>query len=146
MFWSTVLRLIWVPISFFLSGIVALIVLFTLGYERLISDVPQARAGGGDVVESVSGYLVQLEFLASLASVLTLVPAVLVIIIGEVARIRSAVYYVLAGGAALAVVPILPQLTGGLDVTLPKTTLLQVLATSGFAGGLVYWGLAGRKA
>ena len=79
-------------------------------------------------------------------SALTLVPAVLLVVVGEVARIRSAIYWVLGGGASLACVPFLTSLLAGEAVALPTQTLLQILATSGFAGGLAYWALAGRSA
>ena len=40
----------------------------------------------------------------------TLLPALLLVIVGEVARIRSAIYYVVGGGVALAVVPLLTRM------------------------------------
>ena len=40
---------------------------------------------------------------------LTVIPALLVVFIGEIARIRSALYYVVGGGLALAAVPLLAR-------------------------------------
>ena len=73
------------------------------------------------------------------------VPALLAVIVGEVARIRSALYWVPAGGLAIAAAPFLLRLSSPATTgALPSTALLQLLATAGFAAGLVYWLLAGR--
>ena len=80
------------------------------------------------------------------ATVHTLVPALLLVIVGEVARIRSAVYYIVGGGVALAVVPLLTRMGQPTTVLELSPVVWQVLATAGFAGGFVYWLLAGRTA
>jgi hypothetical protein len=74
------------------------------------------------------------------------VPAILVVIVGEVARVRSALYYVAAGGAALAIVPFLTRLEQPATALALAPAVWQVLATAGFAGGFVYWLIAGRNA
>lgn len=138
-------RLLWVVIAFVLSAIVAAGLLATLGMERLVQDIQaDARLDGSEL----QGWLMmwdQAALVFGVFSALTLVPAVLLVVVGEVARIRSAIYWVLGGGASLACIPYLTSLLGSGDITLPTQTLLQVLATSGFAGGLAYWALAGRK-
>ena len=58
----------------------------------------------------------------------------------------SALYYVIGGGAALAVVPLLTRLGQPTTVLELSPVVWQVLATAGFAGGFVYWLLAGRNA
>jgi hypothetical protein len=63
-----------------------------------------------------------------------------------VGRFRSALYYVAAGGAALAVVPFLTRLDQPARVLEMAPAVWQVLATAGFAGGFVYWVVAGRNA
>lgn len=138
-------RVIWVPIAFGLAALVAGFVLVTLGSERLVQEVPDARIGG-DGVTVVLGWIEQARLIGGLLSLLSLAPAVLLVVVGEVARIQSALYYVLGGGAALAVVPLLGQLGSSAALALPAPTVLQVLATAGFAAGLVYWLLAGRNA
>ena len=80
------------------------------------------------------------------ATVHTLVPALLLVIVGEVARIRSAVYYIVGGGVALAVVPLLTRMGQPTTAVELSPVVWQVLATAGFAGGFVYWLLAGRTA
>lgn len=133
-------RLIIVPFGFLVAIIVAAVVVFTLGSER----ITHAMAGrGDDSINEIVG-LVQDSLL--LASALTVVPAVLVVIVGEVARIRSVYYYVLGGGASLAAVPLIARLGEIGSASLPGTAVWQVFATAGFMGGFVYWMIAGRSA
>ena len=47
---------------------------------------------------------------------------------------------------ALAIVPLLTRLGQPATVLELSPTVWQVLATAGFAGGFVYWLLAGRTA
>jgi glucose dehydrogenase len=63
-----------------------------------------------------------------------------------VARIRGSIYYVVGGGAALALVPLMSRLHQPMAVLDLSPVVWQVLATAGFAGGFVYWLLAGRNA
>ena len=65
---------------------------------------------------------------------------------GEALRIRSWMYYVLAGGAAMAAIPVLASQRGGDLAALPAGQYMTIFAAAGFAGGLVYWLLAGRNA
>jgi hypothetical protein len=74
-----------------------------------------------------------------------MIPALVVVILGEVARIRSLIYYVVGGGAALAAMPLLARL-GEASLGVPGGVLWQVFATAGFAAGFVYWLIAGRNA
>lgn len=134
--------LILLPIAFVLAALAALFVIVTLGQERLVQAVAARRpdAATADAAADL------LRFARAYASAQSLLPAVLLVIAGEVARIRAVLYYVVGGGAALTVVPLLSRLsqpTGALDVAVPA---FQVLAVGGFAAGLVYWLLAGRNA
>ncbi|MCB1548144.1 MAG: hypothetical protein KDJ41_10000 [Hyphomicrobiaceae bacterium] len=134
-------RLIWVPVSFVLAVAAGGFVLFTLGTERL-THAMRGRGADADLLSALFDLFRQGEHLVS---TVTVVPAVLLVIIGEVARIRSSVYYVVGGGIAAAAVPFLGRLSqGGLSLT--TDAVWQVFATAGFAAGLVYWALAGRKA
>ena len=135
-------RIIMVPVAFVLAGLVALFVIFSLGQERVV----QAVTGRDPDEEMIGAALDLIGFAWALASVQTLLPALLLVIIGEVARIRSAVYYVVGGGAALAVVPLLSHLAQPMGVLAVSPVVWQVLATAGFAAGFVYWLLAGRRA
>jgi len=53
---------------------------------------------------------------------------------------------VAGGGAALAAVPLLARVQQSGAFAMPEHTVWQVFATAGFAGGLVYWLIAGRNA
>ncbi len=142
MFWSTVGRLIVIPIALLIAASVSGFVLFTLGLERITLAL-QGNRSGDDVIVAMFD-LTQQGLL--LATGLTLIPALLVVIVGEIARIRSAIYYVAAGGLALAAMPMLARMTESGNVVIPETTVWQVFATAGFAGGFVYWLIAGRNA
>ena len=142
MFVGAVGRIILIPIALLLAAAAALFVLVRLGLERLTVALHQ-RAPGEDTVGAMLGLV---HDGIGLAAGLSLVPVLLVVLIGEVARIRSALYYVAGGGAALAAIPLLAQVAQPGNPALSDHTLWQVFATAGFAGGLVYWLLAGRNA
>jgi hypothetical protein len=77
---------------------------------------------------------------------LSVVPAILAVVVGELARIRSLAYWVPAGGVAAVAVPVLNGLAAGSqEMAVPGTVVLQTLATAGFAAGVAYWALAGRS-
>ncbi len=143
MFWRTLGRLIVVPLSFLVAASAAIFIVVTLGLER----ITQAASRGQ------SGELGQLEVLidlvwqgAALASGLTILPAIAVAIIGEVARIRSSIYYIVGGGLASAAIPLIARYSVDGGATLPAAPIWQVFATAGFVGGWLYWLLAGRRA
>jgi hypothetical protein len=138
----TIGRLIWLPVAFVLSALVALFVIVSLGHERIV----QAMTGRGPDEATITAAFDLLGFAFQMLSVYTLVPALLLVIVGEVARIRGSLYYVVGGGAALAVVPLLARMGNPASVRDVTQVLWQVLATAGFAGGFVYWLLAGRNA
>ncbi len=141
MIWRTLGRMIVVPLSLAVAIAVAGFVLVTLGLER----ITQTVSGRGDDFGSI-GILIELVLSGGiLASGLTAIPALAVVVIGEVARIRASLYYIVGGGLALVAIPILARL-GSQSVALPEVVVMQVCATAGFAGGWIYWLLAGRKA
>jgi hypothetical protein len=134
-------RLIMVPLAFLLGTAAALFILFSLGVEK-ITHAMAGRTFDADLSQ-IFEFMRQASALASAA---TIVPAILLVIVGEVARIRSSAYYILGGGAALCALPLM-AMAGSLSSDLtPLGTLWQVFATAGFAGGFVYWLLAGRNA
>jgi hypothetical protein len=135
-------RVIVLPVAFVLAAVVTLYVIISLGQERIV----QAATGRGPDEATIGAGLDLLTLAMRLASIYTLVPAVLLVIVGEVARIRSALYYVIGGGLALAIVPLLTRIGQPMTVLELSPVVWQVLATAGFAGGFVYWLLAGRNA
>jgi hypothetical protein len=140
--WGTVARLIMVPLGFVLAGIAGLFVIMTLGLERLTQALHGVR--DTDAVTTIFDFLLQAHLLLT---GLTIVPALLLVIVGEVARIRSSIYYILGGGAALAAIPLLSRLAqSGAGLEAMPNIVWQVFATAGFVAGWVYWFVAGRKA
>lgn len=137
----TIGRLIWVVIAFLIATVAALFVLATLGLETITHAV--RNIDDEDLMFEAYDFLWTGTLVVSGA---TLIPAALVVIVGEIARIRSWLYYMLGGGVALVVIPLFARI----DVTqiqqLSLPSIWQVFATAGFAGGLVYWLLAGRNA
>ncbi len=138
---QTIGRLIMVPLGFILGAAVAFMVLLSLGLERITHALSAQgfEAGGLELLFDLArGFM-------GLAGVATIIPALAVAIVGEVARIRGVLYYVLGGGLALGLLPVLARLGG--DIGLPNLSQLwPVFATAGFAGGFVYWLVAGRRA
>ena len=106
----------------------------------LWADHPVLAAGSGWVGAAIFAFTV--------VPALTIVPALVAVVIGEALHIRSWMYYVLAGGAALlagapgefAITP------ADLMVALPAHQYMTIFAAAGFVGGFVYWLLAGRNA
>lgn len=143
MFWSTVWRMIVVPFSFLIAALFTAFVLVTLGMERA------TQAVYGKNLDETDSFFAIIDLVGQgvvLASGVTLLPAIAVVLIGEISRIRSAVYYILGGGAALVSVPLLVRFGQSGDMVLPNPVVWQVFATAGFAGGFIYWLMAGRRA
>jgi hypothetical protein len=135
-------RLILVPVAFCVAAGVSIFVALALGLEKITAAM-SGHEGGSQTVEAYWKIAMQGGLL--LAG-LTVVPALVLVIVGEVARIRSWLYYMIGGGLALGLLPV-ATLAGTPDLAaMPPAALWQVLATAGFAGGLVYWLLAGRTA
>jgi hypothetical protein len=135
-------RLILVPIAFLLGAGTAAAVAIVLGLQK-ITVAMAGKEGGAETVEAYWEIAIQG---GALVAALTLLPALAVVIVGEVARIRSWLYYMVGGGLSLGVLPLLARLQIPDLSAMPPAALWQVLATAGFAGGLVYWLLAGRTA
>jgi hypothetical protein len=143
-FWKTVGRMILIPLALLLAAAASLFVLVTLGLERITAALHQQAVADDDMVQAMFDLMNQGLLLTT---GLTIIPVLLVVFIGEIARIRSALYYIVGGGLALAAVPVLARYgQGGSVVVSTDQIVWQVFATAGFAGGFVYWLLAGRHA
>ena len=138
-------RIIWVAIALILAVVAGIAVLGLVGLERITAAMHGPPATSGELGRWVD--MATLLFgLTQWGAALSVVPAILAVVIGEVARIRSLVYWVAAGGMAAVVVPVLNGLADAAhEIVLPEAALLQILATAGFAAGVVYWALAGRS-
>ena len=97
---STLGRVIWVPIAFLISAAVSIFVLLTLGQEHVTRALNAPRMEE-DTLAALFDFVGE-AFL--LTSGLTVLPALLLVIIGEVARIRAPLYYIVGGGVALAAI------------------------------------------
>ncbi|MEL7047637.1 MAG: hypothetical protein AAFO75_01530 [Pseudomonadota bacterium] len=137
---KTIGRILWLPIACLISGTVAAFVLITLGQERLVQIL---SASGEELADFAILARLFSEGIA-LAAGLTVLPALAFIIIAEVARIRSALYYILGGGIATLAIPVLARYGQTAEFAGPSPEVWQVFATAGFAGGFVYWLIAGR--
>jgi hypothetical protein len=135
-------RLILVPIAFLISLAVAAFIAITLGLEKLTVAAHNSNLES----DPITPFFDLLREGSALASGLTIIPALAVVVIGEVARIRSATYYIVGGGLALAATPILIGYSSAGTLGLPAPGMWQVLATAGFAAGWIYWLIAGRNA
>lgn len=142
MFWKTVGRLVLIPIAFILAALTAAAIVVSLGLEHFTQAIHGADAGEETVVRTFDF----MQQVSALTSGLSIIPALAVVIIGEVGRIRSWLYYMFGGGVALACVPFLARLSQNEALVMPASTVWQVLATAGFAAGTVYWLIAGRNA
>jgi hypothetical protein len=139
---GTIGRMIVVPIAFVLALIAAGFVFLTLGLETVTTELNREEFSPEGLR---SAYVVMSQGFV-VASAMSLVPALLFVIIGEVARIRSLLYYMAAGGASLALAPVLSSYIELNALTVPQAGAWQIAATAGFFGGFVYWLIAGRKA
>ncbi len=148
------LRLLWVAIAAVVASFAGLAFMLAFGLEwmtRIASaETPAdgaAAEGWLSVAEKVLG---QASALLPVATAFTLVPGLIVLIVAEVARIRSLTYYLAAGGIAFVGLPLLLRLASGAGGTSPQmpwqTPFLLLIATGGFLAGAVYWVLAGRRA
>jgi hypothetical protein len=141
----TIFRMIWVVMAFCIAALVALAVLFALG-AIWVGDELRTAAPNDPLLEQGAPIFGVVLFAGTVGPALTSLPALIAVVVGEALKLRSWMYYVLAGGAALAAIPILaaPQSAELADVS--ASHAMTVFATSGFAGGFVYWLLAGARA
>lgn len=143
MFWKTTGRiLIVIPFALLLAAIAAAFVLVTLGLERITALLHVNPIGEEDVGTIFAMMNQGVVLLASL----TIIPALLIVIVGEIARIRAMAYYVVGGGIALAAIPLIARWGQDGAIASPEQLVWQVFATAGFAGGFAYWLIAGRNA
>jgi hypothetical protein len=138
-------RLFLVPLGVLLAAVASAFVIASLGLERLTQELHRTGdvAGLGGVAW---GIFRNWGTVGKLISALTIIPVVALIVVGEVARLRSAMYYVLGSGLALGVIPLLAKVEAGGAFQAPASAIWQVFATGGFTAGFVYWLIAGRSA
>jgi hypothetical protein len=142
--WRLLWRFIVVSFGFLLAGCAGLLALTFLG-GREISGQIASDTDTDPILSLIADILGMLQFAINLGPALTLVPALALIIIGEVGRIRSAIYYLLSGGAAFIAMPLLYVTGDGITGSV-NPRYLTIFAAAGFIAGFIYWAAAGRKA
>jgi len=137
--------MIWVVTAFCIAALVALAVLFALG-AIWVGDELRAAAPNDPLLERGAPIFGVVLFAGTVGPALTALPALIAVVAGEVLKLRSWMYYVLAGGAALAAIPILAAPQSAELAEVMASHAMTVFATAGFTGGFVYWLLAGARA
>ena len=141
----TIFRMAWVVTALVIAALVALAVLLALG-GVWVGDELKAAAPHDPALKHGAPVFGMVLFASTVTPALTALPALVAVVAGEVLRVRSWMYYVLAGGAALAVVPLLAAPDGADLTEIATSPYMTIFATAGFAGGFVYWLLAGARA
>ncbi len=132
--------------GFLLAIIAGAVTLFALGLSWAADEAVRYAEGPQDeMTHMMHEGFGMLAFFVTVSPVLTLLPAIAVVVAGELARIRSVFYYVTAGGLATAVMPLIMSYREQAQATY-SAEYFAILATAGFAGGFVYWLVTGRNA
>jgi hypothetical protein len=143
---KTIFRMLWVTIALMLAVGAALAILFALG-AMWVGDELRAAAPHDPVLQHGADRIFGIVlFVGTVTPALTILPALAAVIAGEVLRIRSWMYYVLAGGASLVAIPLLTSPRVEDIQALPASPYMPIFAAAGFIGGFVYWLLAGARA
>jgi hypothetical protein len=142
---NTVLRGIWVVLAFGLAALIALAVLFALG-SFWVGDELRAAAPHDPVLHHGATVFGMVLFAGTVGPALTSLPALVAAVAGEVLRLRSWMYYVPAGGISLAAIPLMVGVRDTSAEAVASSQYMAIFLTAGFAGGFVYWLLAGRNA
>ena len=145
MIFRYVFRMLWVVTAFCVAAAATLAVLFALGALWAGSELRSA-APQDPMLQHAAPLFGMVLFAGTVAPALNALPALVAVVAGEVLRLRSWMYYVLAGGASLAVVPLLAAPQGADLTAIVASQYMPIFAAAGFAGGFIYWLLAGRQA
>jgi len=142
----TILHALWAAIVFVFAVTVALGVLFMLGAAWVGDELRAAAPHDPMLRHGAASVFGMVLFVGTVTPALTVLPAAIAAIVGEALRIRSWMYYVLAGGAAMAAIPLLASPRSDQLPPIPTGQYMTIFAAAGFVGGFVYWLLAGRNA
>lgn len=145
---QTIGRWLWIAIAFCLSAFGAVVALFIMGTLWAGESLREIAESQGDpLIWDGSDMFGALIFVTSVAPALTAVPAIAAVLTGELFHIRSGLFYTLAGGAAVAAIPLLAGSPDSANrMSLPPADYMSLFASAGFAGGFFYWLIAGRNA
>jgi hypothetical protein len=102
---KTLFRFVWVAVAFCIAIAVALAALFALG-ALWVGDELRAAAPHDPMLRHGAAPIFGIVlFTSTVTPALTALPALVAAVVGEVLRIRSWMYYVLAGGSSSRVTP-----------------------------------------
>jgi hypothetical protein len=141
-------RILRVIVALFLSVFTGAITLAVLSARWALGQFEDA-AYATDPVLPLGHVAEMMIYSVEFAPALTLLPALAAVILGEVLRIRSVLYYVATGGIAAVIVPASAGLMALTPVGAAPGAIapgLPIFATAGFAAGFMYWLIAGRRA
>lgn len=119
--------------------------LFLVGERWAAASAGHEEVGMFDAASQLFDFVV---FAVTFSPALAFLSPLLVVTVGEVLRIRSLLYYVAASGLAAAALPMAtaPAGAGSGALLMSHAQHVAVMATAGFAAGLSYWLVAGRRA
>jgi hypothetical protein len=143
---GTVLRLLWAATAFCLAAGVALVVLYLLGALWVGNELRAAAPHEPALHHGGAPFFGMVLFASTVTPALTALPAIAVAMVGEILRIRSWIYYVLAGGVSLAAIPLLVTPASADLPAVATSQYMTIFVAAGFVGGFIYWLFAGRRA
>ena len=143
---NTLFRGIWVVTAFCLASLAALAVLFALGAIWVGDELRAAAPQDPMLHHGAAPFFGMVLFAGTVAPALTSLPGLIAVVAGEVLRVRSWMYYVLAGGVSLAAIPLLVGARNADLQAVAESQYLTIFLAAGFAGGFIYWLLAGARA
>ena len=103
----TIFRALWAATVFVFAAALALGLLFALGAIWVGDELRAAAPHDPMLRHGAASVFGMVLFATTVTPALTVLPAAIAAIAGEALRIRSWMYYVLAGGAAMAAIPVL---------------------------------------
>lgn len=140
-------RVLSVLFGFALATLGATITLVMLGAHWAANEATAYTPESADEVSRVMNeWLGIMAFFITVAPLMTLLPALAVVAAGEIAKVRSVLYYVLGGGIAAAIMPLLMAPAEMAASPTYSAQYFAIIATAGFAGGFIYWLISGRNA
>jgi hypothetical protein len=142
----TIFRALWAATVFVFAASVALGVLFVLGALWVGDELRAAAPHDPMLRHGAASVFGMVLFVGTVTPALTVLPAAIAAIAGEALRVRSWMYYVLAGGAAMAAIPVLASPRSDSLPALPAGQYMTIFAAAGFVGGFIYWLFAGARA
>lgn len=144
MIWQTIGRIFKVFFGYLFALIIAAIVLAALGGQIFATGLEERY---GDVANEAFTFIAGIiTFVTALYPALTILPSIIAVVVGEIGHIRSLLYYLIAGGLSAIAIPVFYTLMDSGAFSMPSEAFMAAFATAGFAGGLIYWMIAGRTA